>query len=234
VGAFPSTRRSLLAGVASDDHAVRRRSLDAIARVYTLPLLEHVRRRWPRPDAEARELVQAFWARAVDKEYLASFVAEKGRFRTFLRVCVDRFAANATRDARRAQRRGQQADVALEDIEEMLASSAGAPDEELERAFERAFRKSVFDLAIADLRADYARAGRERALRPFELYDLAGEAPPTYGAIAAALGVPVTTVTKQLHAARRDFRAHVVARTAEITSGDRELEDELALLFGGG
>jgi RNA polymerase sigma factor (sigma-70 family) len=234
VGAFPSTRRSLLAGVSSEDQAVRRRSLDAIARVYTQPLVDHVRRRWPRADDAVRELVQAFWARAVDKDYLASFSPEKGHFRTFLRVCVDRFAANATRDQRRAQRRGAHGGVALDDVEDSLASGAAAPDEELERAFERAFRKSVFALAVEDLRADYARAGRLNALRAFELYDLADGDRPSYAEIAATLGVPVTTVTKQLHAARRDFRERVVARTAEITSGDRELEDELSLLFGGG
>lgn len=227
---FPVTRQSLLAGAKSTDRDVRRRSLDAIARVYTEPLVEHVRRRAARDDEAARELVQAFFFRAVDKDYLADFDGEKGRFRTFIRVCVDRFVQN---DARAGRRRGESAKVALDDIEERVQAEGTRPDEELERAFEDAWRRSVLELALGDLRADYEKKGRGAAFRAFELYDLASGERPTYAAIAAELGVPITTVTKQLHAVRRDLRAHAIARLAEITGGDSELEDEARILFGG-
>jgi hypothetical protein len=42
---------------------------------------------WRRPRADAQDLTQGFFAISAEKEYPAAFDPQKGRFRTFLRVC---------------------------------------------------------------------------------------------------------------------------------------------------
>jgi|KBSSwiStaDraftv2_1062776.scaffolds.fasta_scaffold186821_1 hypothetical protein len=54
---------------------------------------------------EAGDLTQAFFARLLEKNFIAAAVEEKGRFRSFLLVALERFLINE-REHARAQKRG--------------------------------------------------------------------------------------------------------------------------------
>jgi len=231
--AFPTTHASTLLGARSADEAERRRSLSALTAAYWRPAYKHVRVRWRKPREDAEDLIQGFFERAMTRDFFARHEPERARFRTFFRVCLDRFVSNAEK-ARTREKRGGPRALALDfDAAESELASAGpeTPDD----LFDREWRRSLFALAIDALRTQCERDGKAPAFRAFERYDLADpDDRPTYDAIARELGVPATTVTNHLAWARRELRRLVLDRLAEVTASPAELHQEAQALLGPG
>ena len=76
-----------------------------VAEVYWRPLYKYVRLRWSRSAEDAEDALQGFFATALARDALADYDPARGRFRTFLRRCVDRYVIDVHRRAT-AQRRG--------------------------------------------------------------------------------------------------------------------------------
>jgi len=232
-GQFPTTMLSVIAGAGSGDAAVRKRCLDAVAGLYYKPVYLHLRLKWRMSVEDAQDLTQGFFARALEKDYLADYEPARGRFRTFLRVCVDRFAGNERAAGRRHKRGGGAALASLDfDVAE-AELAARSPAEDPERIFDDAWRRELFTLAIAELRASYESSGRGEQLRAFERYDLRDDDERlTYAELARELEKPVTTITNWLSSARRELRRHVLAKLAEVTGNEEEYRSEARVLFG--
>jgi hypothetical protein len=231
---FPATRVSVLTGIASADAEERHRALERIVEAYWRPVYKYVRLQWRRTSADAQDLTQGFFASAAEKEYLAAFDASKGRFRTFLRVCVDRYVGKAA-SAERAAKRGGVAvrlDLDFDAVEHELGSTAAIDD--VERWFEREWARSIFQGAVEKLRLRWAtRKHGEVRRKLFERYDLVDATErPTYGALAAELGLGVTDVTNHLAAVRRELRAVVLETLRELTATDEEYNSEARTLLG--
>jgi hypothetical protein len=105
---------------------------------------------------------------------------------------------------------------------------------DVDELFYREWVRSLFQLAIDDLRRETEASGRGAMFAVFEKYDLvdlpAGR--PTYAALAGELGLTVATVTNHLAAMRRELRKHVLARLRELTTSDEEYEAEARRLIG--
>jgi DNA-directed RNA polymerase specialized sigma24 family protein len=102
---FPATRLSAIAGVMAADPAERARGRDVLSRVYWKPIYKYVRLRWRKPPDEAEEVTQEFFLRCLDQDTFAVYRPEQGRFRTFLRSCLDRFVEPNRAAAGRRRRR---------------------------------------------------------------------------------------------------------------------------------
>jgi RNA polymerase sigma factor (sigma-70 family) len=234
-GVLPTTRPSIVAGIRSGDAAVRARSLDAIVRVYWRAVYKHLRTRWRASPEDAKDLTQAFFSVALEKDYLATFDPEKGSFRGFLRVCADRFAANHQRDGRRQKRGGGARDVSLDfdAAEGELARQLPASPDSIDRLFYDEWCRALLAAAIEALRLDLEATGRGDWFRLFERYELRdADDRVTYADLARELGVPVTTVTNRLAVARRELRRHALEQLAELTASEEELREEARALFG--
>ncbi len=138
-------------------------------------------------------------------------------------MAVERFAANQ-HAARNRQKRG--GDVQFEPIDEQAATT-----ESPEQVFEREWQRQLFALALDDLRAHCEASGKQLHLRIFEAYDLAGGPRPSYAGLAAEHGIAETSVTNHLAWARRMLRGFVTERLRGVTSGERELREEMRRLW---
>jgi RNA polymerase sigma factor (sigma-70 family) len=235
--AFPQTHRSVVLAVRSSDPEERARALDTVIRAYWRPVFKHLRAKWRADDPRAEDLAQGFFAAALEKGWLERFDPEKGRFRTFLLSCLDSYAANEVRAARRMKRGGDTTTVPLEvEDEDGTVRELPLPDPaDLEASFQREWARSLFALAVDSLRQRCAGTAKEVAFTLFERYDLDGsDAPerPSYAQLASALGLPVTQVTNHLHWARREFRAAVLEALREITASEAEFRAEARSLLG--
>lgn len=232
---FPATRHSLVADLGSGDAETRERAADGVARAYWRPVYSYLRRRWHLEPADAEDLTQEFFARAFAQEWLAGFDPSRARFRTFLRVALDRAVANARRDAAR-QKRGGGAEVLSLDFataEAGLAERIADPGADPEALFREEWIRAFFADCVVGLRDALTSRGRRVVFEVFARYELADAEPrPTYAAIGDALGIPVTQVTNHLHAARREFRAIVVARLRSECGSDDEFRAEARALLG--
>jgi RNA polymerase sigma factor (sigma-70 family) len=219
------------------DPGVRREAWGTLVASYWKPVYKLLRTRWRLAPEDAEDLTQEFFAMAGAKGLFAKYDAGKARFRTYLRTCLDGFAANEHKAARRLKRGGGQAPLSLdfEGAEAELRRHGASEGLDAEEYFHREWVRSLFGLAVEDLRRWCARSGKETVFRLFERYDLEGpEAPerPTYAELAAEHGLPVTQVTNHLAAARRELRRLVLERLRELTASEEEFRSEARLILG--
>jgi RNA polymerase sigma factor (sigma-70 family) len=231
-GRFPATRLSIVEWLRSDDAEERRRACERLVALYWKPLYKYVRLKWNRSGEDAQDLVQGFFAVALERETLAAFDPSRASLRTFLRLLVDRHASNERRAAGRVKRGGGAVALDFEAAEAELARVAsGSPDpEELLR---REWVRALFGECIGRLRAELEGAGRALQFRVFEAMDLEdGDSRPSYRELATALGVSETKITNDLAAARRRFRVLVLETLREVTASEEEFRAEARAVLG--
>ena len=234
--AFPPTRHSILLATKSDDAAVREQAFDVLIAVYWKPVYKYIRLKWAASNEDAKDLTQEFFTSAFEKAFFDPYDPKKSRFRTFLRTCVDRLVANARKASGRLKRGGHTEILSLdfEAAEIELLKTPIPQDTDLEEFFDREWVRSLFALAVDDLRAECRDSGKLTHFALFERYDLgpAVDGRPTYAQLAAEFQLPVTQVTNFLAFARSEFRRHVLERLHRITGCDEEFRSEARRLLG--
>lgn len=234
---FPTTRGSFLEDLSSGTPLERARAFERLASSYWKPMYKYVRLRFGRRDEDARDLVQAFLARALEDDWLARFDARRGRFRPFLRLSLEGFVLNEDKARSRLKRGGERALLSLdfEGAEAELAGVVAPGAEALEQWFEAEWRRGFLAEVLAEFEAELARDGHALRARVFRAYDLPDDPArrPTYAELARACGTSESDVTNQLAAARRGFRERVLARLRRETSDEDEFRRDLATLLGG-
>src|ERR1035437_3599663 len=136
-------------------------ALERLCRVYWPPLYAYVRRLGESPH-DAQDLTQEFFARFLDKDYLAAVDQAKGRFRSFMLAALKHFLANE-RDKQRAQKRGGGCAFVPIDFSNAESHCGFEPAENLtpEVIFQRRWASALLEQALARLRNEYAAAGKE-------------------------------------------------------------------------
>lgn len=221
----------MLERLRSAEPDVRRDAFGQIAAAYWKPVYKYLRLRWQAPDDDAADLTQGFLARAFEKEFFESYDPRKSRFRTFLRVCLDRFVMNE-RQAAQAQRRGGGiATVPIDLVAVEAELSRHDPAAPAETLLDREFLRELVARTAADVRAECERTGRLQAYRAFERYDLA-DSDVSYADLAAELGAPVSQITNWLAAVRRMFRARVLENLRALSGSDEEFRADARELLG--
>jgi RNA polymerase sigma factor (sigma-70 family) len=236
---FPATRRSVIDAVRSIDAEERERALDLLCAAYWKPVYKYVRLRWNRTPDAAEDLTQGFFVELLERELLDKFDAKKSRLRTYLRLCVDSFVMNEDKAGRRQKRGGSIPHVALDfsAAEEELGCTAIDPakiasPESLEEFFEKEWVRSLFSLAIEELRELCMARERERTFHLFEAYDLLGNEKISYEQLSSEYGIPLTDVTNALAWARREFRKIALDRLRELSGSEEEFHREARAAFG--
>ncbi len=236
---FPPTRRSVIEAVRSIDVEERERALQGLCAAYWKPVYKYVRWRWNRPAEAAQDLTQGFFAELLERELLETFDPKKSRLRTYLRVCVDSFVMNEDKAGRRQKRGGSIPHVALDfaaaedEFGAMVTDPASIPSpESLEEFFEKEWVRSLFTLAVEDLRELCEQRERTRTFRLFEAYDLEGNDKISYEQLSKDYGLPVTDVTNALAWARREFRKIALDRLRELCGSEEEFHREARASFG--
>jgi len=236
---FPVTRWSVIDAVKSEDPAEQVRALDTLFAAYWKPVYKYVRLRWNQPAEDAQDLTQGFFAEVLERDLLAKYDLAKSKLRTYLRLCVDSFVMNQEKAARRQKRGGNATHVALDfqgaegELAGTTIDAASIPSpESLEEFFEKEWVRSLFALAVEELRKFCAERERERTFRIFEEYDLSGDPEISYEKLAAEYAIPITDVTNALSWARREFRRIALERLREICASDEEFHREARAVFG--
>jgi RNA polymerase sigma factor (sigma-70 family) len=202
-----------------------------LCRIYWYPLYAFIRRRGY-GSHEAEDLTQEFFARLLEKHFLADVQREKGKFRAFLLAAVKNFLANE-RDRTLAQKRGGgQAVIAWESLN-AEARYRLEPSHRLtpEKLFERRWALTMLDQVLARLQGEFDEGGKTRLFEALK-GALTGGLVETYAAIAERLGMSQVAVKVAVHRLRRRYRellreaiAHTVADPAEIDEEIRYLRD---------
>jgi hypothetical protein len=119
------------------------------------------------------------------------------------------------------------------EVRDLALTSRDDPD----ALFRDEWVRRLFEMAVADARAQCEADGKAVHFQLFEAYDLAPRDPQTrtsYDELAQRFGLPVTQVTNHLALARRRFRAAVLERVRELTASEEEFRAEVRDLLGEG
>lgn len=228
---FLTTRWSVLAAAASPDPVLSRAALETLCASTWYPLYAFVRRRGH--DAEdARDLVQGFFARFLEKADLGSLDPARGRFRSFLLASILNWLADEHERATARKRGGGAAPISI-DFEAADERYRVDPGHDLtpERLFERQWAIALLDLALSRVEKEYAAGGKAElfeALKP-ALQGRSKDVP--LAEIAARLGSTEGAVKVASHRLRQRFRDALRAEIAETVSTEEQIEEEIRDLF---
>jgi RNA polymerase sigma-70 factor (ECF subfamily) len=190
---FPSTQLSLIQAAAGEPLA-----MEQVVALYWKPVYKFIRFKFHQDNESAKDLTQGFFATALERDFFQRFDPSKAGFRTYLRLAVERYAANRHQAENRQKRGGG---VEFAELDGQSAST-----ESPEEIYLREWRRQLFALAIEDLRAECAREGKPSEWTVFEAYNLAEGERPSYAELARRHGVAESSVTNYLAWSRRRLR----------------------------
>jgi RNA polymerase sigma-70 factor (ECF subfamily) len=227
--AFLTTRWSLVAQAADRGDAGAPAALQELCRGYWPPLYAFLRRWGASPD-DAQDLVQGFFARLLEKDWLAQADPSRGKLRTFLLAALKHHASNERARANAQKRGGGRVHVPLDVGEEERHLGTVASSDTPERVFERRYAEALLAraferLAVQERAASPERAERFEALRPH----LSGEG-PAQAETAATIGVSATALKVALHRLRARLRETIRAEVAETLSDPAGVDEEIRSL----
>jgi RNA polymerase sigma factor (sigma-70 family) len=220
-GNFPSTDLSLLADATTGE--LSNRALERVVALYWKPVYRFIRLKFRNSNEDAKDLTQSFFATALQRDFFRRFDPRRAPFRTYVRMSVERFAANHY-TAERRQKRGGGAEFEPLQEDQVTVESP-------EEAFEREWQRQLLTLALDDLRTLCQESGKTLHLRIFEAYDLSRCERPSYSELALRHGIAETSVTNYLAWARRMLRTFVAERLRGVTSSEGELRKEMRRLW---
>ena len=209
------------------DHA-----LEELCRTYWFPLYAYVRRRG-HAKADAEDLVQAFFARFLAKNYLEGLSEERGRFRAFLLAAVKHFLANQWDKLQRQKRGGTAEHLSLDwetaDTKFQLAcTSEPSPDQ----AYDREWAVALLGKVIERLQAESAGDGKAKLFERLKIFLATGKGESAHAEVAHALGLEAGAVRVAVHRLRKRYRVLLREEIARTLSDRAMVDAEMLVLFG--
>ena len=205
-------------------------AMEELCRAYWYPLYTYIRRRGHSVE-DAQDLTQEFFARLIEKRWLAEADSSKGRFRTFLLTALNHFLAKEWRRSQAAKRGSGRAVVSLDDTAEARYLQEPASHLTPEKIYERRWALSLFDHALARLREQYIAAGKgsqyDRLKKFLSTEASAGE----YIRLALELEMSTGAVAAAVHRLRKHYRQLVREEVAHTVQSPDDVDDEIRSLL---
>ena len=206
-------------------------ALETLCTNYWYPLYAYVRRQG-HGQHDAQDLTQAFFARLLEKNYLADVQREKGRFRSFLLASLKHFLANEWDRERALKRGGGRKLIALDDDSaESRYRLEPKDDLSADKIYERRWALTLLDKVLNTLRAEYEQGGKAEAFEILKPYLSAGRTSVSYAHAAEKLGMNEGAVKVAVHRLRKRYRELLRAEIAQTVSTASEIEAEIRYLF---
>lgn len=227
---FQTTRWSLVLSAASPSSPGAHQALCELCEKYWYPVYVYVRRRVSSVE-EAQDLTQAFFAKLLEKNYVAQADPQRGRFRTFLLSSLSHFLANAW-DRSHAKKRGGDCLHFSLDLAagENRLSHEPSTDLTAEREFEQKWAISILQQTMQVLRQKALARGTGKQFE--ELKDcLSGNDRRTYAEIARRLDISESAVKVAVHRLRQQYGLELRQLIAETVSDPAEVDEEIRRLF---
>ncbi len=201
---------------------------DYIVRRFWKPIRRFFANRLPSLD-EAEDATQELFLAFLAREALGRADPEKGPFRRYLFQCARNFLIDRHRAQVAAKRGGGGRDVPLEAVGDPAAENV-----DLAAAFDQEWFRSLFDQALAVMKADAEKRGKPESYRAFHLYyfgDGSGEDWPQKR-IASELRLPLTQIYNYIQRGRTRFGQELRAVIAEYAGSEQEIETDFASVAG--
>jgi len=226
---FVTTHWSVVLNAGHGQATGARDALAKLCHTYWFPIYAYVRRSGHSPH-DAQDLTQEFFARLLEKNWVAAADPERGRFRSFLLSALNHFLAKEWRKGQAHKRGGgvEIVEIGAAEARYGIEPAAGVTPEQ---QFERKWAVTLLDAVLARLGAQFERDGKEEwfeALKPCLVGDR--DAQP-YSALSARLGMSEAAVKTTVHRLRRRYRQLLRDEVAQTVAFPDDVEPELRHLI---
>ena len=221
---FATTRWTIVLRVAQDDDPEALAALTEVCRGYWYPLYAYVRRQGFDPQT-AQDLTQEFFAKLIEKKYLAGADRQRGRFRWFLITAFKCFLSNQFDRVRAQKRGGGERPLSLDQMtaEERYAHEP-ADTMNADLIYDRRWALDLIARARNQLKRDYETNDKERRFELLAQF-LPGEMPSASQAeLAQQLGLSENAVKQEVHRMKKrlaELIRYEVAQTVSHPDDDR-------------
>lgn len=229
---FSTTHWSVVLAARNADPKRARRAMEGLCRTYWFPLYSYLRGQGYSPE-DAKDLVQGLFEQLLQRDFLKSVGAEKGRFRSFLLRCLCNFLSDQHDRSTRLKRGGQQWIISLDSTaaEERYRKEPASPRLVPDRYFERQWALAVIESVLTRLQEEAAARGKKALFAHLES-TLVGEKPSlTHAEVARGLGMSEGAVRVAVHRLRERFGELFYEEIAQTVSRPEDVDDEVQYLW---
>jgi RNA polymerase sigma factor (sigma-70 family) len=206
-------------------------ALAELCQIYWFPLYAFARRQGRNP-ADAEDLTQAFFARLLERNFVAKAEPEKGRFRTFLLTVFRRYLASEWNREHAKKRGGFQTIVSLDAAwAESRYGIEPGHGESADVLFERQWALTLLHEVMRRLESEYAQSGRTRLFQHLEACLTRDEAALPYTQIGVELGLSEAAVKMAMQRLRARYRAILREEISKTVASPEAVESEIRDLF---
>ena len=228
---FVTTHWSAVMRAGQTEGVAAHEALSELCRTYWYPLYGFIRRQGHEPP-EAEDLVQSFFTRLLEKNFVGEARQEKGKFRSFLLTALKRFLANEW-DRQHAQKRGGfhtavEIDQAMAEKRFNAELAHGFQPDVL---FERQWATTLLESVMTRLQEEYITTGRARLFEELRSSLVKEESARPYAEIAARLNLTEPAIKTAVHRMRGRYREILREEIGKTVSSPDEIEEELRHLF---
>ena len=228
---FTTTHWSLVLNARDPSSPLATDALEKLCRAYWYPLYVYVRRQGE-DEESAKDLTQGFFARLLERRYLAQVQREKGKFRSFLLAALKHFLADERDKARAQKRGGGQSLVSLDDSTgEERYRLEPVETMDAEKLFERRWALTLLEQARARLKEEYLESGRSSLYDCLKVFEAGDRDAPSYAAAAAQLGLTESGVKSAVFRLRQRYRELVREEGANTVDNPAEVDAEIRYLI---
>jgi RNA polymerase sigma-70 factor (ECF subfamily) len=229
--AFSTTHWSEVLEAGRENSTEAAAALERLCSAYWYPLYAYVRRLGHTPQ-DAQDLVQDFFARLIEHNYLQLADRNRGRFRTFLLTSLQRFLVNEWKKLR-ARKRGGGAPVVSWDEEQTenryLAERTEADTPEL--LFERRWALALLNQVLARLQAEFVEAGKLQQWDQLKVLLWGEKTARPYAEVAVQMGLTQGALKVAVHRLKKRYRQLLRAEVARTVVSPAEVDEELRHLI---
>lgn len=228
---FVTTHWSVVLTATGADTTQARVALEHLCRQYWYPIYHFVRRQGHSMH-DAQDFTQEFFARLLEKKWIASADQSRGRFRSFLLMVLKRFLAVEWRRANAQKRAGDRHCLPLPlDTAETRYTREPADASTPEQAFEKQWALTLLETVLRELRAEYEHSGKGRFFETLKPCLMGSRESQPYAALAATLDMSEGAVKVAVHRLRERYRERLRAEIASTVASPADVDNEMRHLF---
>lgn len=228
---FLTTHWSVVLSAQANEGGSSPQALETLCRTYWCPLYAYARRVGHSP-ADAEDLVQGFFARLLEKDYLKAAAKEKGRFRTFLLTAFKRYLANEWDRQHAGKRGGFSVRVPIDqEVAETRFSSDTLHTLAPDVLFDRQWAMALLEQTMANLQEEYTATGRARLFEALRNCLAPEAAALPYANLARELNLTEAAFKMAVYRIRSRYRQLLRDEIAATVSSAAEVEEEIRHLF---
>lgn len=222
-----TTQWSLVLAARDGTDSEARRALEGLCRVYWQPLYSFFRHLGSEPE-EAADLTQGYFAELLEKNFLATVDADRGKFRSFLYTSARHFLYHQ-RDKSNALKRGGGTVTWSLDMKSAEQGYSIQPKAEMTPGdvFEYRWAMTMINRAMRRLEEESRTSGSSRQFDQLKAYLTGDEPKVPYQRVAAALGMSEGAVKVAVHRLRKYFGQCLRAELTETVLDPEEVDEEL-------